>query len=558
MKKITFFAVAAATLLAASCAKEDGSGVTYNPVPVGESRFAIVTKTVSASTGDSAMVIQTEESLDSGTSTVIGNGSDLGSKSPSQWTASADGRYIYSVQDAGGELVAEVVQYYLDNNTGLVKINREYNASAYHIWGMWGSDFATARNTSFTADGIEDPSNATTYYAPCVSAVYYSESGSSAYGDPFASDNYIGKNYTGDLKLSNGETANIVGFVTSGDYVYASYATSGVSRYAILNGTNSGWDGTYDDYVTKGEGTYTCAYSTDVVIDENTTAFTSVSNSWNSGTSYNETIPFPLTPGNAYIARYSVSGGLESTPEIIATDEMAQAYGRQTGNPYNMLVANSDDDYVYVFSPGVTRRYSESEASKSTDGTVDEVTQYEYDGVSGIAGTTTQIADLKVATTNKGAKVMRIKSGATEFDSSFGAKDIDINIDGKEYVFSRVWHISGSKYLLRVIHTPGVFYLMHHNYRDPGDAYFFIYDTATGSATQVAGLPDPELFVLQTQSSIGEPFIDGNMVYIPMAPSNESYPAIWNFDASEATPTATKGLTIKCSYIVSISKLTAQ
>ncbi|MFR9523912.1 MAG: DUF4374 domain-containing protein [Rikenellaceae bacterium] len=550
MKKFTQFALAATAILVASCTKEDSLNLNIEPVPTGEARYAVITKTVSASTGDTSMVILTEESLESGSTTVLNNGSDLNEKSPTQWSASGDGKYIYSVQDAGGDLVAEVVQYYLDNATGLVLENKVYEAGSYHAWGMWGDNFLTARNGSstdtYTTVGSGD--DAVQYYSPMTSFISYGVSGGTATGS-YLTANYLGDNYKGSLEINNGESANVVGLVTAGNYVYVSYATPGVSRYAIE--TQSGWDGSKEAFRSQGYGSYTIYASKDVDTEANT-SMTSVTNSFTSASTLG-TVPFPLTPGNAYIARYNLSDNLDSTPTIIATDKMGQAFARQYGNPYNTLIANDDDGYVYVFSAGVTRRYCGSQECLDEDGVVFTVDQY-----TDTTDASTLCDDqLSVQTTNKGASVMRIKYGESEFDSSFGEGGV-MTFEDKmdDHTFSRVWHIGGTKYLLRVIHEAGVYYLMHHNYRDPGDAFFYIYDSSDSSIVKISGLPEPELFLEQTMSSIGEPLIDGGKIYLPMAPSNQTYPAIWVIDPTTAS--ATKGLEVQCSYVISLAKLTAQ
>ncbi|MFI3248910.1 MAG: DUF4374 domain-containing protein, partial [Rikenellaceae bacterium] len=123
------------------------------------------------------------------------------------------------------------------------------------------------------------------------------------------------------------------------------------------------------------------------------------------------------------------------------------------------------------------------------------------------------------------------------------------------YTFSRVWHITGSKFLLRVIHTQFLYNASHKT--DVGDADFYIFDTSSKSATKVTGLPNAETdFVDQGSRAIGEPYIEDGKAYIPMAPNTESYPHIYIIDSSTAS--ATKGLEVQCSSILCIGKLIAQ
>lgn len=542
MKKITKSILLSSLLLSSvACIKEEDPTIGLDPVEKGETLFAIATQIVSASTGDTSMVLLTAETLEEGSATVIGKGTELATTA-SEWSRSSDGLYFYSIKDNGGTLATDVVQYYLDGDTGLMQIKKQYSGAAYHTWGMWGDKFVTTRNGSSSSiytsvTGTLNGDGDGDYYAAECTTSYCDPSGTATY-DAYPTNNYIGNNYTGTLDLNNGETATVVGFATAGDYVYASYATTGVTQYAI-NTAGMGWNEENRAFVAQGYGSYTNSI-------EASNSFTATGG-----------VPFPLTPGNAYIARYPLSGTFESTPTIIATDKMGQAFGRTTGNPLNAVVPNDDDGYVYIFSPGTTRRYSTEEAM-TEDGKVISVTQYHDNlGTDGATVLSTDTLDdaLNINTTNKGASVMRIKFGASSFDSSFGTDGLMTFEDKMDnYTFSRVWHISGNKFLLRVIHTQNLYNASHKN--DIGDAYFYIFDASNDSITKVSGLPEPDDFSGQGNRAIGEPYIEDGMAYIPMAPNNLEYPAIWVVDSSTAT--SVKGLEVQCSSIVCIGKLTAQ
>ncbi|MFR9620722.1 MAG: DUF4374 domain-containing protein [Rikenellaceae bacterium] len=542
MKKINFsklaFTAATAAVLATACSTDDPSGVVVTtPVEVGTPLFAIATQIVSSSTGDTSMVLLTSESISEGSATVIGQGTEL-TTTASEWSRSADGSYFYSIKDNGGTDATDVVQYYLDASTSMMKVKRQYSAAAYHTWGMWGDKFATTRNlTSSAAADMVTVSNSGTsngmgdgdYYAAISMTSYCDPNGTSAVTNSYYTNNYIGKY---EDEYSNGETATVVGFATAGDYVYASYATTGVTHYAIAKGADCGWSEDNRKYVAQGAGSYY--------------------NSIDASNSFSVTggVPFPLTPGNTYIARYPLSGSFESEPTFIISDKMGQAFGRTTGNPLNTVVPNADDEYVYIFSPGTTRRYS-TDLNNSED---IDVTQYVVDTE---GTTTTEIMDdsLFVNTTNKGASVMRIKYGAAEFDSSFGTDGVlEFESLMDNYTFSRVWHLTGTKFLLRVIHTQYLYNASHKE--DVGDAHFYIFDTATGTPTKVSGLPEPSEFTDQGSRAIGEPYIEDGTAYIPMATNTAAYPAIWIVDSSTAA--ASKGLEVQCSSIVCIGKLIAQ
>ncbi|MFI3332937.1 MAG: DUF4374 domain-containing protein [Rikenellaceae bacterium] len=541
MKKFTSFKFLAFALLAfaaAACTKEDQTvdPNVDNPDAEDTMRFAITTQTTSASTGDSVMVLLTSETLDEGSISVVGNGTEL-STSASEWSHSLDNKYFYSIKDNGGTDPTDVVQYYLDAASGMMKVKRQYSAAAYHTWGMWGDKFATTRNltSSLTTDYVSVVGNSDgsvvditgDYYAQISLTSYCDPEGTTATTSYYYTNNYIGKHVPA---YSNGETATVVGFATAGDYVYASYATTGVTHYAIAKGAECGWDGSMSDYVAQGGGSYT--------------------NSIDASNSFAATsgVPFPLTPGNTYIARYPISGSFESEPTFITTDKMGQAFGRTTGNPLNTVVPNDDDEYVYIFTPGTTRRYSQDLSNENDL----EVDQY----VDTTDESTKLATKLKVKTTNKGASVMRIKYGAIEFDSSFGNDGLlEFESLMDDYTFSRVWHIADSKFLLRVIHTQFLYNASHKN--DVGDADFYIFDIDSKIATKVTGLPDAQTaFVGQGNRSIGEPYIEDGKAYLPMAPNTNSYPLIYIIDSASAS--ATKGLEVQCSSILCIGKLIAQ
>ncbi|MFI3305973.1 MAG: DUF4374 domain-containing protein [Rikenellaceae bacterium] len=564
MKRFTQFAFVAASALAlaSACSKDDGyTGPGYE---AGEPVFAIVAQVYSSSTENTTAVLLTNETLESGQITTISNGTEVETLG-SEWSFSSSNDYMYSIKDSGSTDPVQVGQYYVDAAEGRMKLNNSYVGDAYHIWGMWGDNtFATVRHSgSDTSRSVEvetigggdngRDNQTATYYGSMATTAYYTVDNPVSQSSSYETNNYLGKYNT---KYSNGETAAIVGFVTSGDYVYASYATTGVSLYEI-NQTNSSFDDTtYGDYVMDGYGSY---YNETL---ESTTYLTPLSG-----------VPAPLTPGNAYIARYPVNGSFESTPTIFGTDKMGQAFGRTTGNPLNTVINNDDDGYVYVFSPGTTRRYRNDAADGGDDN--DEVTKYKgYDSyVSNIYTydeNDKQTDKLKLVTTDHGAKVMRIKSGSASFDSSFGTDGVqDLSSIMGNYTFSRVWHITGSKFLLRVIHRENLYNVSHKS--DLGDGHFYIYDSSSNTATKVTGLPDPDpagdgdgddsnssdsAFYGMGNTAIGAPCFVGDKAYIPMAIASEEYPSIWVVNSSTAS--ATKGLQVVATRVSAVALMNAQ
>lgn len=531
--------IALAALLASSCAKDDvvSNDKTYDEDDL---VFVIATRVISATSGDEVAVLLTNETVDSGEITTIGNGTEI-STLAGEWAFALNKDYCYSIKDAGSTDPVMVGQYYVSAADGRMKLGNSYIGDSYHIWGMWGDTFATVRHSGAYTETSKSVTVANTggaeggelqngtYYAARATTAYYSAASPVSEVGYYPTDNYLGRY---NSEFSNGEAAACVGFATSGDYVYASYATTGVGLFAI-NSEGYGWDSANNDYVAKGYGTIANTIGS-------TTAFTPLKG-----------VPAPLTPGMTYIARYPIDGNFESTPTVFGTDMMSQAFSRTTGNPLSTVVDNDDDGYVYVFSPGTMRRYS-NDLSSSADNTAIQYAGYDSDTA---IYSDQMTSTLKVKTSNLGARVMRIKSGEAEFDSSFGTNGVyDFSQSMGNYTFSRVWHISGSKFLLRTIHTENLYNASHKT--DVGDADFYIYDASSNTSTKVTGLPDPTTaFVGQGNTAIGEPcFVDGK-AYIPMA-TNDSYPAIWVVDSSSAS--ATKGLVVNCTLISAVSQMVAK
>ncbi len=147
MKKLTLSLVAVLALFSTACTVDDSVDLGDGLTALEDTRFAITTQTTSASTGDTVMVLLTSETLDEGSISVIGNGTEL-SIEASEWAHSLDNKYFYSIKDNGSTEATDVVQYYLEASSGMMKAKRQYSAAAYHTWGRWGDKFATTRNLS--------------------------------------------------------------------------------------------------------------------------------------------------------------------------------------------------------------------------------------------------------------------------------------------------------------------------------------------------------------------------------------------------------------------------
>lgn len=131
------------------------------------------------------------------------------------------------------------------------------------------------------------------------------------------------------------------------------------------------------------------------------------------------------------------------------------------------------------------------------------------------------------------AGALRIKKGATEFDKDYYF-DIEKAADG--YQFRRVWHLTGSKFILEIYRDKGVRDLMIIP-----TTQFAIVDMDSKNFTWVTGIPDRNKIVSGgTSGSI--PLYHNGKVYIPITESGQQ-PAIYIADIT--TGEAHKGAVIK-------------
>lgn len=148
-------------------------------------------------------------------------------------------------------------------------------------------------------------------------------------------------------------------------------------------------------------------------------------------------------------------------------------------------------------------------------------------------GTTYVFSGSFDSATKHPAGALRIKKGATEFD-----KDYYLNIQSQtdDYKFRRVWHMTGSKFILEVYRDKGVQNLM----MIPA-TQFAIADMETQKVTWVTGVPDRnKISSGGTSGSI--PLYHDGKVYIPITERGQD-PAIYVADIN--TGVAYKGAVVK-------------
>lgn len=144
----------------------------------------------------------------------------------------------------------------------------------------------------------------------------------------------------------------------------------------------------------------------------------------------------------------------------------------------------------------------------------------------------------KAENATKKAGALRIKNGATEFDSTYFF-DIDAASNGG--IFRRVWHITGNKFLLEFYNDTAKAGLRSL------DVYkFAIVDVEAKTVNWVTGLPAPAKFTNIVTNPVA-PCIYNGKVYLPVNEQGTD-PAIYIIDP--ATNAATKGLVVKGATVI--------
>ena len=179
---------------------------------------------------------------------------------------------------------------------------------------------------------------------------------------------------------------------------------------------------------------------------------------------------------------------------------------------YYQTIWAADNGDLYVFSPGYGRTITTPVTNN--DGS-------QFDRVQG----------------KLPSGVVRIKAGETDFDPSYY---VNIEELGNGNPMFRCWHISGDWFLLQM-------------YSEGADSMsgtsaprneLAVFKGEEGTLTVVTGLPDASVL-----SSIGTPYSESGIAYIPITTTDGSVPTIYRIDA--ATAAAEPGLTVSGANSVS-------
>ena len=146
-------------------------------------------------------------------------------------------------------------------------------------------------------------------------------------------------------------------------------------------------------------------------------------------------------------------------------------------------------------------------------------------------GTVYAFSNAFVSNTTLKAGALRIKSGATTFDPDYYF-DLQTPADG--FKFRRVWHMTGSKFLLEIYNLQTVTTIT------PGHQFALV-DMDSKTFTWVSGLPSKGDITSGAETG-GVPMYHNGKIYLPITVLG-SDAAIYTIDPTTAK--ATKGITLK-------------
>ena len=187
---------------------------------------------------------------------------------------------------------------------------------------------------------------------------------------------------------------------------------------------------------------------------------------------------------------------------------------------YYQTIWAADNGDLYVFSPGYGR--TTTTPVTNNDGS-------QFDRVQG----------------KLPSGVVRIKAGETDFDPTYY---VNLEELGNHNPMFRCWHIDGDRFLLQM-YSEGA---ENMSGTSAPRNELAVFKGEEGTLTVVTGLPDAG-----SLSSIGTPYSDNGLAYIPITTTDGAAPAIYCIDPD--TGEAKAGLTVSESISVSaLGKLSTQ
>lgn len=292
------------SLLISSCSEDDpvGSG---NNGGNGDNPVEATSRYVIAATGGDASYLLTAESLDEGTVSARGEGTEV--VGGTYWVFYGTD-YVFSLAyNRGG--AGTGASYYL-NGSAVPTERYIYEFNRITTYGTWGDNVITVS----TGDSRE--TDAEGHIAQSLLFNYLNVNDGSQSESSVLAENFLG----------NGEKVSFAGIVEANGRLYTSVVPMGMSHYGV---------GRWPDCITdpdlvatadggQGSGSYTAGE-----------------------------IPSTQYPDSAFVAIYD-GDSFEQTPVIARTGKIGYACGRMRSQYYQTIWAADNGD-LYVFSPGYGR-----------------------------------------------------------------------------------------------------------------------------------------------------------------------------------------------------------
>lgn len=309
---LALFCAGTAGLLTSCNDKKDMPGPTPSK-PDAETAYVIVAK------NDGASYLITAPSLDEGTVTVRGAGTEV--LGGAYWVFK-NRKYVFSlVYNKGG--AGTGASYYL-NNTGKPMEKYSYEFNRITSYGTWGDKVVTV------STGNSKTTDAQGNIAQALLFNYLDENTGGQTEGSIDAENFLG----------NGEKVTFAGLEEADGRLYASVVPMGMSLYGVAKWPEKVVD---PDLITKSDG------------------------GMGSGSYTAGVIPSTQYPDRAYVAIYSGTSFSEK-PVIASTDRIGFACGRYRSQYYQTIWAADNGD-LYVFSPGYGRTFTSSSDLKKVTGT---------------------------------------------------------------------------------------------------------------------------------------------------------------------------------------------
>ncbi len=277
-----------------------------DPVTIDPGNGDSLSRYIVVATADDASYLIAVESLDEGTVSAYGTGTET--ETGSNYIFYGE-KYLFNFQYNQGS--SGTGFSYVLNSEGTVSEDRQYTYNRTTSYGTWGNYVIT----SSTSSGTEEQDGNDNY------AYYLFFNYLSVLNGNTTTASRIAENF-----LGNGEYVTFAGFVEANGRLYTSVVPMGMSVYGV---------NTYPEHV----------------LDQ---SYIATASGGSNSASYSQgSIPSTQYPDNAFIAIYS-GEDFSETPVIASTDKIGFACGRLRSQYYQTIWAADNGD-LYVFSPGYGR-----------------------------------------------------------------------------------------------------------------------------------------------------------------------------------------------------------